>query len=63
MRTLPYKVECKSSYPFYELIAAFDCQAAAIGYASQCGAANSDFAYRVMKGRRVQFEAGKREAA
>lgn len=50
---LPYAVECKSSYPFFERIAAFNCDVAAIGYAEECAAANRAFSYRVMKGKTV----------
>lgn len=53
MLGLPYKVECKSTYAFYELIAAFDCDKAAEAYAVQCAAANPRYDYRVVKGRRI----------
>lgn len=61
-RTLPYKIECKSSYPFFELIAAFDCEPVALGYASQCQTANPGFTYRVKRGSKVlrEFEAATR---
>jgi hypothetical protein len=45
---LPYRVECKSTHPFYEVIAAFNCAAAARFYAADCEAANPRFAYRVV---------------
>lgn len=46
---LPYKVECKSTYPFFETIAAFDCENPALNYASDCRSTNPTFEYRVMK--------------
>jgi hypothetical protein len=51
MAKLPYKVECKSSYPFYELIAAFDCEQAA--YADDCYNANPKYSYHVVKGKKL----------
>lgn len=56
MTKLPYKVECKSSYPFFETIAAFDVEQAAKGYASECSLVNNSFTYRVSKGKKVLFE-------
>lgn len=58
MAALPYKVECKSSYPFFETIAALDCEPVAIGYADQCRTANPNFTYRVKRGKIliVEFE-------
>lgn len=58
MQKLPYRVECRSSYPFFETTAAFDCEAPAVGYASQCALANADtrYEYRVMKGKRPVAE-------
>jgi hypothetical protein len=53
MIKLTYKVECKSTYVFFELIAAFNCESAAVGYAGECAESNPSFHYRVMKGRRV----------
>lgn len=50
---LPYAVECKSLYPFFETIAAFDCQVAAYRYAARCAEASPANDYRVMKGRTV----------
>jgi hypothetical protein len=47
--SLPFKVECKSTYPFYETIAAFDCEPAARAYAHNCAEANEAFTYRVTK--------------
>lgn len=52
--SLPYKVECKSSYPFYELIAAFNVECAAFQYAADCQQTNPHFAYRVTHGRDVR---------
>lgn len=54
---LLYRVECKSLYPFYELIAAFDIQQAAENYAVSCATANPVYEYRVIKGRRVLRDA------
>lgn len=51
--SLPYKVECKSFYPFYELIAAFDCESAAVNYMADCKRANPGNAYRILKGKKV----------
>lgn len=45
--SLPYVVECKSTRPFFEIIAAFNCRQAADGYAAECGEANRSFEYRV----------------
>ena len=58
MSKLPYKVECKSTYPFFELIAAFNVEQAAVGYAGECALANADTAYeyRVKCGRRIVQE-------
>lgn len=53
MSKLPYRVECKSLYPFFEVIAAFDCDRAAFAYASQCAATNLKFDYQVIKGRKI----------
>jgi hypothetical protein len=49
MSTLPYKVECKSIYPFFEVIAAFNVESAAESYALECYAINSEYTYRVKK--------------
>lgn len=56
--SLPYKVECKSSYPFFELIAAFNVEPAATGYAGECALANADtlYEYRVKHGQRIVAE-------
>lgn len=50
MTKLPYEVYCKSSYPFYELIAAFDCESAAFAYARDCLRTNGKYVYRVKYG-------------
>ena len=47
---LPFKVECKSTYPFFETIAAFNCESPAKWYAAKCSATNPQFEYRVKKG-------------
>lgn len=44
---LPHTVECKSIYPFFERIAAFDVLQAAENYAKECAAANRKYEYRV----------------
>ena len=46
---LPYVLECKSSYPFFETIAAFDCEPPAKKYAASCAEANPTNTYRVVK--------------
>lgn len=53
MTRLPYKVEARSDRPFFEAIAAFDCEAAALNYAGECALSNTTFSYRVMRGRKV----------
>ena len=45
---LPYVVECKSSYPFFEPIAAFNVESIAKHYADDCHATNPQFTYRVV---------------
>lgn len=47
---LPFKVECKSTLAFFELIAAFNCKGPAIWYAKECAKTNPDFTYRVKQG-------------
>lgn len=54
MSKLPYKVECRSSLPFFELIAAFDCEPPALAYAKDCARTNPAFKYKVMKGKEVR---------
>lgn len=44
---LPFQVECKSSYPFFELIAAFDHIKVAYRYAQDCLQVNPKFEYRL----------------
>lgn len=61
MADLPYKVECKSSRPYYELIAAFDCEAAAVDYAGECALTNMRNSYVVKKGRIVVRQFGPKE--
>lgn len=55
---LRYKVECKSLHPFFEVIAAFDCEPVAIAYGSQCHTANPELTYRVKKGHVLLREFG-----
>lgn len=51
---LPHKVECRrSTYQFFELIAAFNTQRAAETYAAECAETNRQFEYRVVSGRSV----------
>jgi hypothetical protein len=50
-RKLPYVVECKSTYPFFEEIAAFDCEHAAEGYTAECQRQTPQYEYRVVKKR------------
>ena len=57
MAKLPYQVECKSLYPFFETIAAFDCDRAAFAYASRCAENNMKFDYQVRKGRKILADA------
>lgn len=59
MTTLPYKVECKSDRPCFELIAAFDCEGPAVAYAKECADSSPrSFArtYRVKRGKKVVAE-------
>lgn len=44
---LPFFVECKSTHPFFETIAQFDCRPAAEGYVASCSTANPAFEYRI----------------
>lgn len=53
MANLPYKVQCKSSYPFFEVIAAFDCKPPALAYALDCAKTNPAYKYKVLKGKEV----------
>lgn len=50
---LPYKIECKSTLAFYETIAAFNCERAALAYAGECALTNMNFSYRVKRGRKT----------
>lgn len=45
---LPYVVECKSTYVFFEVIAAFDCDRAAKVYADVCADTNKTNTYRAV---------------
>jgi hypothetical protein len=49
MRELPFVVECKSSLPFYEPIAAFNVECIARDYAGDCAKVNPHFSYRVVQ--------------
>ncbi len=60
---LPYSVECKSSYPFFERIAAFDIAHAARAYADECATTNPQFEYRVMYRGKVHQDYPKRVSA
>lgn len=56
MTALPYKVECKSDRPYFELIAAFDCEPPAIAYAKECADTSPrsfNRTYRVKRGKNV----------
>jgi hypothetical protein len=62
MTALPYRVECKAApRPYYELIAAFDCQQAAEAYAGECALANMALDYRVKKGKLLLRQYGPNE--
>ena len=50
---LPYKVECKSTYPFFEVIAGFNCEPPARRYAQACAEGGTENEYRVTKGKKV----------
>jgi hypothetical protein len=50
---LPYVVECKSTYPFFEPIAAFKVAEVAVAYAKVCKETNPMFRYRVCKGKKI----------
>jgi hypothetical protein len=54
MRELTHIVECKSSLPFYEVIAAFNCESVARDYARECARVNRQFAYRVVSAKREE---------
>lgn len=56
MTKLPYVVECKSGYPFFEPIAAFNVDSVAQRYAEDCAKAMSPlYTYRVVKSKKVVF--------
>ncbi len=44
---VPFTVECKSTYVFFEVIAAFNAEVVARRYAEDCQSANPKFEYRV----------------
>jgi hypothetical protein len=52
---LPYVVECKSLYAFFEPIAAFNHDKIAINYAVDCHIANPQYQYRVVKRKLVLY--------
>lgn len=49
MTKLPYKVECRSTLPYFETIAAFDCYSAAIDYVETCAKAHPSWQYAMKK--------------
>lgn len=55
---LPFKVECRSTAAFFELIASFNCENPARWYAAQCAKDNPQFAYRVKRGSVLIAEMG-----
>ncbi len=50
---LPYVVECKSTYPFFETICAFNCEPPARRYAEACAKGCPANEYRVVKRKKV----------
>lgn len=59
MTNLPFKVEVERATgggSYFEAFAAFHCQLAAEGYASECAAVNRYFRYRVTKGKKILKE-------
>lgn len=44
---LSFSVWCRSTYPFFEKIAAFNVQQAANAYAQECSQTNPTFVYKV----------------
>ena len=44
---VPFAVECRSTYPFFEMIAAFNVEVIARRYVEDCQQANPKFEYRV----------------
>ncbi len=45
---LKWVVECRSTYVFFETIAAFDHEGVAKGYAKDCAKVNPEYQYRVL---------------
>lgn len=44
----PYRVECRpAAQHFFEVIAAFNCESAALAYATECQVTNEPYDYRV----------------
>lgn len=64
-KALPFIVECRSFYTFFEPIAAFNVESAALAYAFECQEGSPSFKYRVRKGSRIlgSNEHGVRAAA
>jgi hypothetical protein len=50
---LPYVIECKSTLPFFEVIAGFNCEPPARRYAQACAKGGPQNEYRVVKNRKV----------
>jgi len=50
---LPYVVECRSTYVFFEPIAAFNVDSVAIAYAKDCAKTNPMCTYKVVKNKKV----------
>lgn len=48
LKNLAHAVLCKSTYPFFETIAAFDCEPAADIYMRACRSANPRYEYKVV---------------
>lgn len=59
--SLPFAVYCKSTYPFFERIAAFNVDSAAGHYALECARCHPEFSYEVRKGRKVMLAVPARE--
>lgn len=53
MTRLLYKIECKSTLPYFETIAAFDCYEAAACYAKRCAKLNPDYCYVVKNNNKI----------
>ena len=57
MSKLPYVIECKPvSRPYFDSIAAFDCQQPAVMYMLDCSLANPKSTYRVLKNKKLISE-------